>query len=127
MTKIKRIKQRTQMDFTPGTIYRYAPWFKDKSGGSNPVRVACGRYKILGVAWDGGTKQLRIVYEGLDGNDAGEWFTCSVGDFAAKFVPVEPEPKEVGTGSASAEQPYVAPVPAIRSGLADMTTRGPGR
>lgn len=83
-------KEQT-IDLTPGAEYHHWPWVCRDGRyvrGSRPTT-----YRVLCQAKNGRTGQDSVVYEGLDGRDAGQIFVCSLGDFAGRFTPVpRPEP-----------------------------------
>lgn len=58
-------------------------------------RTGC-RYVVLCFAFCGRTLQEQVVYDGLEGPDAGRWFVCPLADFGVKFEPAEAPPAVEG-------------------------------
>jgi len=63
------------LDLSPGTRYV-----------CNPTGLT---YRVLNTARQGRTLQEQVVYEGLEGDDEGRWFTCPLMDFAVRFTKVQ--------------------------------------
>jgi hypothetical protein len=72
-----------------GEPYLYLP---DLAGVPGAPPHAGERYAPLRLARDCRTLQEQVVYEGLDGTDRGEGYTCSLSDWDLKFRPAAPEP-----------------------------------
>ena len=79
-----------RLDVSPGALYRCSmSW----TGGQRRL------YRVLGLATDYPSEQQKVVYQGVDGPDAGRLFTCTLNDLAIKFAP-EPVPAEAAPARA---------------------------
>jgi len=96
-----------RLNLAPGTEYDYAPTtLRQTPDGPVAGRWRQGRYAVRALAQDGRTLQQCVVYEGLDGPDRGLWYTCSLADFALRFLPVEiPSQVEENPEPAQAAEP----------------------
>lgn len=72
------------IDATPGTLYDYAPLTKKDEVID---RHRQGTYEVVCDSLCAGTRQQQVVYRGVGGPDHGRCYTCSVHDFATRFVP----------------------------------------
>ena len=72
-----------RLDLRPGAPYDYAPTtLRNVDGGQVRDRHRQGRYRVHCTAYEARTMQEQVVYEGVDGADAGKFFVCVLGDFA---------------------------------------------
>lgn len=55
-------------------------------------RKAGGLYRLCCLAKDGRTLQEKVVYMGLEGADAGQFYVCTLSDFSMRFTLVEAQP-----------------------------------
>jgi hypothetical protein len=83
-------ERKQTLKLVSGAVYD----FKGVLGEKGATIYPPGPYRVHGVAQHTRTYQECVVYEGLEGRDAGKLYCCPLSDFAERFTPRPAEQEE---------------------------------